>query len=288
MCRGQHASVSGRRALTARYLSRYARRALVHTSHASACGVSDLQDGTCLGKRNGVRGARGRCASGGSWVGRTQVPEIRVSMARASSARARGTCSCSARQRPAHPNGPTLTELKTASRTLALERKRPVKPTELFELFRAVQGVQGRCPQIRKRPHANCASHACPFRSLLASTAYICQKTPGEPGHTRDTHAGHTGAHGHTDHTDEPSQPTNAPARTTARDRNRGRLNSRSPVYMYKPPCWCRKFRCNSTPGSRLRARVTHPSAALREVAEQRHGKGAHGLVQLALHLRKA
>ena len=77
MRRGQHASVSGRRALTARYLSRYARRALVHTSHASACGVSDLQDGTCLGKRNGVRGARGRCASGGSWVGRTQVPEIR-------------------------------------------------------------------------------------------------------------------------------------------------------------------------------------------------------------------
>jgi hypothetical protein len=34
------------------------------------------------------------------------------------------------------PQWSTLSELKTASRTLALERKRPVKPTELFELFK--------------------------------------------------------------------------------------------------------------------------------------------------------
>ena len=51
--RGQNASVSGRRALAARYLPRYARRAL-HTSHASQPGVSDLQDGACLGTRNAL------------------------------------------------------------------------------------------------------------------------------------------------------------------------------------------------------------------------------------------
>ena len=50
---GQNASVSGRRALTAHYLPRYARRAL-HTSHASQPGVSDLQDGACLGTRNAL------------------------------------------------------------------------------------------------------------------------------------------------------------------------------------------------------------------------------------------
>ena len=58
MRRGQHASVSGRRALTARYLSRYARRALVHTSHASDWCQLLARWHMCLGERNGVRSAR--------------------------------------------------------------------------------------------------------------------------------------------------------------------------------------------------------------------------------------
>ena len=200
-------------------------------------------------------------------------------------ARARGTCSCSARQRPAHPNGPTLSELKTASRTLALERKRPVKPTELFELFKEFKvGV----PKLGNVPTQTVHRMHVPFDRYSQALRIYVKRHRGSRDthgtHTRDTRA-HTGTR--ITQTNHPNPPTHPHARPHD-DRNRGRLNSRSPVYMYKPPCWCRKFRCNSTPGSRLRARVTHPSAALREVAEQRHGKGAHGLVQLALHLRKA
>ena len=113
---------------------------------------SDLH-GTCICKRNGVRSARlcnGRFV-GGAYSGARDP--------RQHGARARGTCSCSARQRPAHPNGPTLSELKTASRTLALERKRPVKPTELFELFKEFKvGV----PKLGNVPTQTV--HARPFR----------------------------------------------------------------------------------------------------------------------------
>jgi hypothetical protein len=114
----------------------------------------------------------------------------------ASAWRARGASECRrhvqlqrARQRPAHPNGPALSELSTVARTLALERKRPVKNRRCR---RCRTGVDA-SPQIRQRPHANCASHACPSQALRI---YIYMSTPGEPGHTHGTH---TGAHGHTD-----------------------------------------------------------------------------------------
>ena len=70
-----------------------------------------------------------------------------------------------------------------------------------------------------------------------------------DTGGSRDTHGTHTGqkgAHGHTDHTDEPHNhpsihpnPPKHTTRTTRRqrdDRNRGRLNSRSPGYRYRVP----------------------------------------------------
>lgn len=126
MRRGQHASVSGRRALTARYLSRYARRALVHTSHASACGVSDLQDGTCLGKRNGVRGARGvlrfpRSAS--AWRARARHVQLQ---------RAPATCA---------PQWSNIVRIVNPSRTLALERKGPVNPQSCSSCSRSSRWV---------------------------------------------------------------------------------------------------------------------------------------------------
>ena len=101
-------------------------------------------------------------------MGRTQVPEIRVSMARARAARvsAAGTCSCSARQRPAHPNGPALSELSTVAWTQALERKKPVISCDTCDTLPVPSTPSTLAtPQIRQRPHANCASHACPFRS---------------------------------------------------------------------------------------------------------------------------
>ena len=92
----------------------------------------------------------------------------------------------------------------------------------------------------------------------------------GEPGHSHGINGStNTGAHGHTDHTDEPHNHPNPPTHPHAR-----RPKPRPPPQprsQCKPPCWYRKFRCSeSTRGTqRTRARWTHPSAALREVAGQ-------------------
>jgi hypothetical protein len=175
-------------------------------------------------------------------VGRTQVPEIRVSRARARAAQvsAAGTCSCSARQRPAHHNGPALSELSTVARTL--ERKIPV-------LRSSVASVAGgsKVPQIRQRPHANCASHACPFRCCKqALRIHVFTGGAGSPRHTHGTHTrAHTGTRMHGSHrrTSQPSQPTNAtPTHPHAR---RPKPPTAAALIQEKPPCWCRKFRCS-------------------------------------------
>ena len=86
--------------------------------------------------------------------------------ARAARVSAAGTCSCSARQRPAHPSGPALSELSTVARTQALERKKPVTSCDTCDTLPVPSTPSTLAtPQIRQRPHANCASHACPFRS---------------------------------------------------------------------------------------------------------------------------
>jgi hypothetical protein len=104
-------------------------------------------------------------------------------------------------------------------------------------------------PQIRQRPHANCASHACPFR--CCKQALRIHVFTGGAGSPRHTHGTHTGAHGHTDaamhgshrRTSQPSQPTNAtPTHPHAR---RPKPPTAAALIQDKPPCWCPKFRCS-------------------------------------------
>ena len=200
-------------------------------------------------------------------------------------ARARGTCSCSARQRPAHPNGPTLSELKTASRTLALERKRPVKPTELFELFKEFKvGV----PKLGNVPTQTVHRIHVPFDRY--TQALRVKRHRG----SRDTHGTQRGTHGRTRAHGSHRRTIPTHQRTHTHDRTTTETAADSTA---EAPFICHENRRvgagsfvvpTSTQAPRTARKVTHPSAAFGEVAEQRHGKGAHGLVRLALHLRKA
>jgi hypothetical protein len=132
-------------------------------------------------------------------------------------------------------------------------------------------------PQIRQRPHANCASHACPFRCCkLALRIHVF--TGGAAGardtRTRDTH---TGAHGHTDaritQTNLTTIPThqrytNAPTRTTTETANSRSPDSGKTAVLVPEVSLFRQAR-----GKQAARKVTHPSAALREAAVLRHGK---------------
>ena len=96
-------------------------------------GVSDLQDGTCLGKRNGVRSARQVQGAVRRW-GVLRFPRSDSNGARdARAARVRAVAA-----RACDPRTPKVQHCQNcqSTRTLALERKRPVKPTEVFKVFK--------------------------------------------------------------------------------------------------------------------------------------------------------
>jgi hypothetical protein len=159
------------------------------------------------------------------------------------------------------------TDLSTVARTLALERKRPVKKPRCRRC-RSCRRCRTSSPQIRQRPHANCASHACRTQALR-----IYVFTGGAGTHARDTHAtrAHTGTRMHGSLTTIPTHQryTNAPTRTTTETANRAAILSQE-----KPPCWAGSFVVPTSSRQVKAARkVTHPSATLREVAEQRHGR---------------
>ena len=117
---------------------------------------------------------------------------------------------------------------------------------------------------------------------LQASTAYTCfiHVFTGGAGSPRHTHGTHTGAHGHTDaritQTNLTTIPThqrytNAPTRTTTETANSRSPKSGKTAVLVPEVSLIRQARAAK---QSLRARkVTHPSAALREVAEQRHGR---------------
>ena len=89
--------------------------------------------GTCIGKRNGVRSARQRCKGrfvGGAYSG-SRDPSA---MARARAARV----SVELQRAPATggPQRSNIVRIVKRRVHLALERKRPVKPTEVFKVFK--------------------------------------------------------------------------------------------------------------------------------------------------------
>ena len=130
-------------------------------------------------------------------------------------------------------------------------------------------------PQIRQRPHANCASHARPFR--CCKQALRIHVFTGGAGSPRHTHGTHTGAHGHTDAritltnlTTIPTHQryTNAPTRTTTETANSRSPDSGQTAVLVPEVSLFRQAR-----GAKAARKVTHPSAALREAAVLRHGK---------------
>jgi len=88
--------------------------------------------GTCIGKRNDVRSAR-QVQGAVRRRGVLRFPRSVSNGARARSANERGVAA-----RACDPRTPKVQHCQNCqtSRTLALERKRPVKPTEVFKVFK--------------------------------------------------------------------------------------------------------------------------------------------------------
>ena len=89
--------------------------------------------GTCIGKRNGVRSARQVLQGAVRRRGVLRFPRSVSNGARARSASERGVAARACDRRT--PKVQHCQNCQT-SRTLALERKRPVKPTEVFKVFK--------------------------------------------------------------------------------------------------------------------------------------------------------
>ena len=132
--------------------------------------------GTCIGKRNGVRSAR-QVQGAVRRRGVLRFPRSVSNGARARSANERGVAA-----RACDPRTPKVQHCQNCqtSRTLALERKRPVKPTEVFKVFKGKVGV----PKLGNVPTQTvCASNACAFLSICCALLMFCQNRIG--GHTR-------------------------------------------------------------------------------------------------------
>ena len=137
-----------------------------------------------LAKCNGVRSARQvQQAVDRRWGVNSGSRDPRQHGARARGARvsAAGTCSRSARASDLRtPMVQHCQNCQTVARTLALERKRPVKPTEVFKVFKGKVGV----PKLGNVPTQTvCASNACAFLSICCALLMFCQNRIG--GHTR-------------------------------------------------------------------------------------------------------
>ena len=116
--------------------------------------------GTCIGKRNGVRSARQVQGA----VRRRGV--LRFPRSVSNGARARGASERGVAARACDPRTPKVQHCQNCqtSRTLALERKRPVTPTEVFKVFKV--GV----PKIGNVPTQTvCASNACASLSICCA-----------------------------------------------------------------------------------------------------------------------
>jgi hypothetical protein len=133
------------------------------------------------------------------------------------------------RGEPGHTRDTHGTRGRTKAHGPRRRTSQPSKPTNNTDIPHVRSSARRPKPRPTQQPQA---------RSRLLNTRYTGtgsgEKTPGGDG----THTGHTCAQGPTDHTDEPHNHRTIPAthqRTyTAQarphdDRNRGRLNSRSP-----------------------------------------------------------
>ena len=145
-----------------------------------------------------------------------------------------------ARQRPAHPNGPALSELSNRRADTALERKRPVKNPSTPST-----------PATPSTPHPKLGNVPTQtvHRMHVPRKHCVYMSSPGEPGHTHGTHTRHgrTRAHGCTDHTDETHNHPNPPTlheRTHTHD-DRNRQQPQSCNLIQKLAVLGRKFRCS-------------------------------------------
>ena len=166
--------------------------------------------------------------------------------ARGARVSAAGTCSRSARASDLRtPMVQHCQNCQTVARTLALERKRPVK--------------NRRCRRCRRcqTPHPKLGNVPTQtvHRMHVPRKHCVYMSSPGEPGHTRrDTHAtrAHTGTRMHGSHrrNSQPSQPTNA---TPTHPHARRPKPPTAAILIQKLAVLGRKFRCSDIPSLRAR-----------------------------------
>jgi hypothetical protein len=107
------------------------------------------------------------------------------------------------------PQWSNIVRIATASRTLALERKRPVKPTELFELFKEFKvGV----PKLGNVPTQTVHRMHVPF-DRYTQALHMSKDIGGAGKHTGHTRGTHARAHTGTRITNHPNPPTHPHAR---------------------------------------------------------------------------